>query len=209
MAELYRLGTGMMDEAATAQAGREEARQYRDGLILALWAARPWRISNFVALDLERHLTLTDSAGYVDFAPDEMKTQAARHWILPDTLIPYLRNYIDNVRPRLPGAGRHTGFWPSSKSGCLTEPGLAKVLERHTRRWFGVALHPHAVRYSAATSTALTGADTAGLITAVLGHADPRTAADYYVLARTAEAAREANHSLSKLHARLRDTSKT
>ena len=204
VAELYRLGTTMMDDAAAAQASLKEARQYRDGLILALWAARPWRISNFVALDLERHLTLTDSAGYVDFAPNEMKTQAARHWPLPATLIPYLRHYIEHVRPRLPGARRHNGFWPASERGCLTEQGLAKVLERHTRRCFGVALHPHAVRYSAATSTALSGSDAAGLITAVLGHADPRTADDYYVVARTAEAARQANDSLNQLHARLK-----
>jgi integrase len=203
IAELYQLGIDMMEAAGTYPSDRATLVRYRDGLILALWAARPWRVENFAALDIDRHLLLTGTAGYVSFARDEMKTAVACDWTVPGSLLPYLHRYLDRVRPHLPGGRQHGGLWPSGKGGPLTPDGLAGVLERHTKAHFGVAVHPHAVRYSAATSAAVSGAASAKLVMAVLGHSDPRISLEYYMLAQTLDASHKVNAALQDLRGRL------
>ena len=203
--DVYELGIAMMDNAVAAGLDRRGARAYRDGLILSAWAARPWRVQTFAALDTERHLEITGTRVAVIFARGEMKTEAARDWTLPAHLTPYVERFLGEIRPHLPGAGRHSGLWPSTKGGPLSSDGLASVLARHTKCAFGIALPPHAMRYSAATSAALAGPRTAKIAMAVLGHADPRTSVEYYVLARTVDAAREAGASLKSVHAQLKD----
>lgn len=203
IAELYQLGIDMMEAAGPFPSDRAALIRYRDGLVLALWAARPWRVDTFAALDIDRHLLLTGTAGYVSFALHEMKTAAARDWTLPEALLPYLRRFLDRVRPHLPGAQFHSGLWPSGRGGPLTADGLAGVLERHTKAHFGVAVHPHAVRYSAATSAAVSGPASAQLVMAVLGHSDPRISLEYYMLARSLDASRMVNAALEDLRGRL------
>ena len=204
IADLYDLGIRMMNDVDPTTTTRQQLLRYRDGLILALWAARPWRVENYASLDIERHISLTAEAGFVSFDRDEMKTEAARDWTLPDELVPYIRTFIDSVRHKLPGARQHSGLWPSGHGGCLTKDGLATVLERHTKQAFGVAVHPHAVRYSAATSAAISGPDSAKLVMAVLGHSNPRVSLEYYMLARTLDASRKMNAALADLRGRLR-----
>jgi len=202
--ELYALGTSLMDAAARQDGDRAAALDHRDGLVLALWAARPWRLRTFAALDLERHLRVHgNTAASVVFDGDDMKTPTAREWPLPDHLVPYLRAYIERHRSRLPGADEHTGFWPSMKGDRLSENALARVLGRRTETAFGVAMHPHAVRYAAATSAALSGPQSAGTVMAILGHADPRTSSDAYVTARTLDAQRRAAAALERTKADL------
>jgi len=187
VADIYREGIALME--GTSGQSRRELMAYRDGLILALWSARPWRVRTFAALDIERHIAFEGlHTAHVIFEADEMKTAAARSWSVPSRLVPLVRTYLSEVRPHLSGASTHSAFWPSAKGGPLTENALARVIARHTARAFGVALNPHALRYAAATATALNGPKSTGTVMAILGHADPRTSSDYYVMARTLEA---------------------
>jgi integrase len=203
IADLYRLGIDLMEAVGVDPSNRAALFRYRDGLILALWAARPWRVENFAALDIDRHLLLTETTGYVSFARHEMKTAVACDWTVPGSLLPYLRRYLDRVRLHLPGGRHHGGLWPSGKGRPLTPDGLAGVLERHTKAHFGVRVHPHAVRYSAATSAAVAGPASAKLVMAVLGHGDPRVSLEYYMLAQTLDASRKVNAALADLRGRL------
>jgi site-specific recombinase XerD len=203
IADLYQLGIEMMEAASVNPSDRAALFRYRDGLILALWAARPWRVENVAALDIDRHLLLTETAGYVSFERHEMKTAVACDWTMPGSLLPYLRHYLDRVRPHLPGGRQHGGLWPSGKGVPLTPDGLAGVLERHTQARFSVRVHPHAVRYSAATSAAVSGPASAKLVMAVLGHSDPRISLEYYMLAHTLDASRKVNAALQDLRGRL------
>lgn len=203
IADLYDLGIRMMNDVVPTATTRQQVLKYRDGLILALWAARPWRVENYASLDIDRHISFAGDAGFVRFDRNEMKTEAARDWTLPEELVPYMRTFIDSVRDNFPGARQHSGLWPSGHGGCLTKDGLATVLERHTKQAFGVAVHPHAVRYSAATSAAISGPDSAKLVMAVLGHSDPRISLEYYMLAQTLDASRKVNAALEDLRSRL------
>jgi len=201
--ELYALGIHLMDAAVQAPCSTASGRDCRDGLVLALWAARPWRLKNFAAIDIDRHLSISESAVWITFDAEEMKARTQRGWPLPDHLVPYLRAYLDDHRSRLPGACLHRAFWPSSRGGGLSRDRLAAILAARTKAAFGVALHPHAVRYAAATSTALAGASSARTVMALLGHDDPRASHDYYVLAKTVDAQRKATASLTALHQNL------
>lgn len=187
VADIHRHGIALMERAS--RQSRRGLLDYRDGLILALWSARPWRVRTFAALDIKRHLAFDgETTAHVTFEAEEIKTAMARSWPVPRHLVPFVRTYLSDVRPPLPGASRHSGLWPSAKGGPLTENALARVMGRHTQRAFGVALNPHALRYSAATATALNGPHASGTVMAILGHANPRTSSDYYVMARTLEA---------------------
>mgnify|MGYP006433912899 CR=1 FL=1 len=203
-ADLYALGISLMDASAEAERKQRATRRYRDGLILALWAARPWRLRTFVALDVDRHLHIQgNGAASVVFGGEDMKTTAAKEWPLPAHLVPYLQTYLAEFRPAFPGADTHTGLWPSMKGCPLGESALARALARQTQNAFGVVVHPHAVRYAAATSTALAGPQSAGTIMAVLGHANPDTAHEYYVMTKTIDAQRKAASTLCEMRQEL------
>ena len=64
--DLLRLGETLMAEASQQSTTRLRAMQFRDGLIIALLAARPLRLRNLAGLELDRTLTRRGEGWWID-----------------------------------------------------------------------------------------------------------------------------------------------
>ena len=218
--DLFQLGIGLMEDAEAlmsndnraASPSRQQlaaARQYRDGLMIALLAARPLRIANFVAMVIGIHVVQTPTQTTIRFAKHETKTHRALHQAWPDDLLPALARYLKDVRPRLiagpapggneqyVGAGPGARLWVGQGGTALSPAGLNKMLGRRTELAFGYAMTAHRFRDSVATT--ITNQDPTKLRYAadILGHARVATTERSYV-------ARDDGQALASHHDRIR-----
>src|SRR4051812_3494240 len=88
-------------EAGDGATERERARRYRDGLMIALLAARPLRLQNFVDLTLGRHLVRRGAGWWLEVPGPETKTGEPIDLPFPDDLAPALEIYLARWRRRL------------------------------------------------------------------------------------------------------------
>jgi integrase len=163
---------------------------YRDGLMIALLAARPLRRRNLAMITIGRQLIRVGDAWHLVFAADETKTGQPIEAVLPDRLVPYLVRYLGAVRPRFPGADRHAGLWAGLKGRAITGQAIYDAITQRTRAAFGRAINPHLFRDCAATTIAIKAPDQIGVARDLLGHASLVTTEQYYNQARSIDASR-------------------
>lgn len=225
--ELVRLGLDLM-EAADAQLDLPgitnkdrkrrvaAARDYRDGLLIALLALRQVRSKNLLMIELGRHLVERDGALSLLFTAVETKTKRpyAKPW--PAMLHEPLDRYRRVVRPILISAGaprnpdhpvRPAGafLWIAQCGTPLTAGALQKLLKRHTGPRFGRVVTAQRFRHSAASTGANEDPDNVALIADLLGHANLRTTERAYIV----PAGNGAELSYHDLLARLRRPSRS
>ena len=149
---------------------------YRDGLIVALLAARPLRLRNFVALELGRHLVRAGEGWRLVIPGAETKTGRPLELPFPAVLVPALERYLAVHRPVLaarPGRGQGqagAALWLSAEGGPLSEVTLGFLVKARTRAAFGRAVNPHLFRDAAATSVAIEDPARVRIAAQVLGH---------------------------------------
>jgi integrase/recombinase XerD len=100
-ADLLALGCMLMAEAPTLTTDRLRAMQFRDGLIVALLAARPLRLKNLTNLALERSLDRRGEGWWIMIPPEETKTHEPIEAPWPEALNTALATYLDAYRPIL------------------------------------------------------------------------------------------------------------
>lgn len=168
------------------------ARDYRDGLLIALLASRPLRLRNLLAIEIGRHLRRANGRATLHFAADETKHKRVLDTVWPDSLVPVLDRYIAEVRPlliaaRAPGNVAHgvrpSGgmLWLGQGGSPLTPAGVQKALARHTTPRFGHGVNAHLFRDCVATTLANTDPDHARHAAALLGHRTLRTTERNYI----------------------------
>jgi hypothetical protein len=180
---------------------RHPALLYRDGMMIALLAMRPLRQSNFLGLELDRHLCRQGRGWWIAIPGTDTKSHRPIEAAFPELLIPALERYLAVYRPLLldmcgpanpayPGqaAGQHV--WVSRCGTALTSGALWKLIERHTQAAFGQALTPHLFRDCAATSLGDQNPDEVRLAAQLLGHASFQTTERHYIAAHQGRAAR-------------------
>lgn len=213
--KLFALGCELMAEAEnSAEEGRagappwRRAVNYRDGLMVALLAARPLRIKNFAAIEIGRHL-VTQGEGYrLQFTRTEMKVrrvlrQPRAEMIeqpVPKALTFYLERYLAHHRPRLCERNHFQGtsaadepcraLWVSQIGAALSPVTLHARIVELTEKKFGWSVNPHLFRDCAATSIAIVDPAHVHITTTVLGHTRLATSERYYNHARSFEASR-------------------
>jgi integrase/recombinase XerD len=185
-----------MSEAETgARSPRRRAVAYRDGLIVALLAARPLRRRNFATLELGRHLARAGEGWRIVVPGEETKTGRPLDLLFPEVLMPALERYLAVHRPVLamqPGRGRGkagAALWLSAEGGPLSEVMLGYLVKERTRAAFGRAINPHLFRDAAATSLAIEDPARVRIAAQVLGHTAFATTERHYNLARSQDAA--------------------
>lgn len=117
-------GLELMAEAEGFGAGSMFARasRYRDGLMIALLAARPMmRRRNFASIEIGKHLVKEGPHYCLRFEGKETKTGAPIDDLVPADLTSYLERYLTYYRPFL--AGR-SGRWRNRRS-YLRSPGMS------------------------------------------------------------------------------------
>jgi len=107
-AELYGFGLGLMREAeADYEIGAlARAETFRDGLAVALLAARPLRRANFIGLNLAEHVTRTSEGWHVSIPADQTKVRSGPdlEFALPAGLNEPMERYLVDHRLTLAGA---------------------------------------------------------------------------------------------------------
>lgn len=192
------------------------AAQYRDGLIIALLAARPIRRHNLASIEIGRHLVRQGHGYWICLPAAETKTRVAYEAPLPLALVSYLQQYLAWHRPVLV---QHTGrwgerrllhepgdrLWISNYGSAMSEGAIYGRITKLTALRFGHKINPHLVRDIVATSIAVEDSTHVQITPSLLGHTTLATSEKHYNHARSLEAARQYHNHVLALRSRSRD----
>ena len=190
------------------------ARDFRDGLIIALLVARPLRIKNLAEIEIGTHLRQTTTRTTLEFTAAETKTHVAICEQWPEALLPPLARYLVEIRPLLiaaPATGgnqRRPGepgarLWVGQGGTLFSATGLNLALRRHAERTLGFAMSAHRFRDSVATSIANDDPTKATYAARMLGHKRLSTTERHYIAQDNAAALASYHDHISSLHATL------
>ncbi len=216
--QLVDFGLELMVKAEGASSGTPLARAvtYRDGLMIALLAARPFRRRNFAALEIGRHLVRVGDTYWLRFAAAETKTRQPIDVPFPADLLPYLQRYLSYYQPLLAqrtgrwnrGHPATAALWISTHGSAMTEIAIYFRITKLTRQRFGQVINPHLFRDSAATSIAIEDPEHVRCTMAVLGHSTLATSEKHYNQAGSLEASRRLQRHVLELRQRFRGTTR-
>ena len=165
---LFRWGLKMMD-TQLAEGARANPVAFRDGLLIALLAARGRRLRSMAELRVRREMVRQEVTYRIELGPDQTKTHVHDRFDLPEALTSYVRHYLTKVRPALLAGREEDAFWIGARGAPLRAKGIEACIQRLSRVRFGVAFGPHRFRHAIATSSALRDPGSPGLAAGVLG----------------------------------------
>jgi integrase len=205
--ELVEAGLVLMQEARGQEAGEEQARNYRNGLIIALLAVCPIRVGSFVALILGRSFPRIGDGWWIRLAANETKSGRPDERQVPGYLTWCVDEYLRAFRPRLLCAGRvarargdgaavsvddpemEAGpLWISHRGRAMSLTTMQWLIAKTTLRMLGVSVNPHLFRACAATAAALHASAHPHLASALLQHTDPIVTEAHYNRASSLQA---------------------
>jgi len=169
-----------------------QARQVRNGLMVAVLAMHPIRLKNFAALEIGRSLVEIKGSWWIVLSAADTKEDRPDERRVDDLLQPALDRYLKKNRPELAGAVQSsvTALWLSSNDGSpMTYDGVARAVTETTRSTVGVAVSPHLFRTAIASSAAIHGGANPHLASALLHHTDSRVTEAHYNRASSLSAA--------------------
>jgi integrase len=132
--QLLDLGLKLMDECKPEPGAKidiHKAVTYRNGLISSLLAYRPLRPKNLISLEIGRHLFVDRDRWFIVVPQEETKTKKRVRFEIPESLVPYLRAYLEAVRPAIL-RGR------TRRSAPRREPSPTSVSLKASRRFLRV-----------------------------------------------------------------------
>ena len=168
-----------------------QARQVRNGLMVAVLAMHPIRLKNFAALEIGRSLIEITGSWWIVLSASETKENRPDERRVDDLLKPALDHYLRKHRVVLAGADSPPpALWLSSNDGApMSYAGVERVITDTTRSTVGVAVSPHLFRTSIASSAAMHGGSNPHLASALLHHRDARVTEAHYNRASSLSAA--------------------
>jgi integrase len=159
-----------------------QARQVRNGLMVAMLAMHPIRLKNFADLEIGRNFVEIKGSWWIVLSASETKEGRPDERRIDDLLQPALDRYLKKYRPFLAGADQSTtALWLSSNDGAsMSYAGVERVLTETTRTTVGIPVSPHLFRTAIASSAAIHGGANPHLASALLHHTDPRVTEAHY-----------------------------
>ena len=202
---LYALGFTLMDQARRTRKSYplDQAVLYRDGVMIALQAARPLRRSNLAGIRIGHHLVKAHRRWTLRIPRHETKNRRLYDVLLPEELDQPITRFLTTYRPRFKGFGGHDQLWLSRRGGPLCDDGVCRAIASRTGEAFGVSLYPNHFRTCAATSIAKDDPVNIRAATRLLHHAHISTTERYYNRAQTIDASRRYQSYLDALRERL------
>ncbi|MBT4041859.1 MAG: site-specific integrase [Rhodospirillales bacterium] len=176
--------------------------QYRDGLLIAILAARPVRLKNLTSIVVGHHLILVDDVYWLVFEAGEVKNARHIEVPVPIALTPYLDEYLNEYRPKLLMDNQTDRLWVS-RFGALTDGSIRHQIKKRTEVAFGKAVNPHLFRDCAATSIAIHDPEHVWITANILGHNTLATSQKYYDQSRMLEAGRHFQSHIISLRKNL------
>jgi integrase len=159
-----------------------QARQVRNGLMVAMLAMHPIRLKNFADLEIGRNFVEIKGSWWIVLPASETKEGRPDERRIDDLLQPALDRYLAKYRPILSGADQSVAaLWLSSNDGNpMTYDGVARAITETTRSTVGVAVSPHLFRTATASSAATHGGANPHLASALLHHTNPHVTEAHY-----------------------------
>lgn len=204
--DLFNYGLEVVQTAETTPATSDKARalQVRDGLAVAILAARPFmRLRDFHALAFGKNLNRVGDVYILSFEKSERKARRAITAPLPQSLTPFIERYRDiHWRVLLaasisaPEEGR---LWISRYGSALDRHDLSDAVGRLTEERFGRRITPHLFRNAAADSYAAAIPELIHELPLVLDHASPETSQAYVWFAGHNVAVKKLDMAIAKL----------
>ena len=194
--KLFDLGLELMAGAPKENTMRRCATTYRDGLLVAVLAARPLRLRNLAGLVLDRTLVSLTDGWWIQIPATATKTKDPIELPWPDVLVPALKTYLSQHRPILAAMrGRWSrppggALWLSTDGSPMTRIAIYDRIIARTREGLDRPVNPHLFRDCAATSIAIEDPFHVRVATRLLGHRTAATTERYYNQAHSIEAAR-------------------
>jgi len=199
-ADILAWATAYMDDLVAHPPLRHGRSRYRDSLMVALLITCPtMRLRNLTRLEIGLNL-VTASTGYeLRFGASEMKARKPVEIPVPGNLIPYLRHYLESVRPQLLQERDSDRLWITQYGDPMRDKNVYDGITRTTERAFGQPINPHLFRDCAVTSVAVEDPKHIGIAPPILGHTDPRTTEQHYIQAQQIDAGRKLQASVRAL----------
>jgi integrase len=192
---LFAAGLARMDRVEHEPHRKRDVRnvRYRDGLMMAILAARGFRRGNLQQMRIDQHITRADGVYVCTFSASETKNRRPLTEPLPVALTPYIDRYLAEIRPALLRGHASNALWISTYRAPLSEQSIYLKVCAATEEEVGIRLSPHLFRDALATGVATEDPEHVGMVPRLLGHADPRTAERHYIHARAITASRRYN----------------
>ncbi|HEY4040586.1 MAG TPA: tyrosine-type recombinase/integrase [Rhodopila sp.] len=200
---LYRWGHTLMQEALNDPIPERRQLGFRDGLMIAILAARGPRRRSLISLQIGKTMIRTGDAYRLVFAEEDIKTGRSLEYDAPAGLNTAITRYLSVERRELLAGQDHDWLWVSMYGGKLTVQGVTTIVWRRSKRRFGRPFGPHRFRHAIGTCGPLRDPEYPGVAAAILGIAGA-TVEVYYNRADRATAARRFLASLQEDRKRTR-----
>jgi site-specific recombinase XerD len=161
----------LMDQASLTD--RAGCLQFRDGLILAFFAACARRLKAMGGLRIGREIVLSGGRYQAQLGPELIKTQKRDWFKFPEELTAYVDTYLQQVRPALATHPLGDCFWVAKHGGQLAKNSLPMRVRHWTERQLGRAIGPHQCRHALITTAAIVASADPYLGPAALGISRP------------------------------------
>jgi site-specific recombinase XerD len=175
--------TLMVDaDAAKQRTALARARQFRNGLMIALMAFHPMRLKNFAAFEIGRTFVKVKDKWWIILPAFETKEKRLDERQVDDCLEPWFERYLAVYRPVLArNDDAPAALWLSSNDGrAMTYSAVERVISATTKVTVGIDISPHLFRAAGVSSCAVWAGDRPHLGSALLHHDDPATAQEHY-----------------------------
>jgi hypothetical protein len=166
---LFHWGLDMMDAAAAQPLKSAHLTAYRDGLLIAIFAARGRRLRSMSLLRIGQELLRPDQVFRIELTPDQVKTRKHDRFDLPEKLTSYISHYLEVVRPILVKHGSSDAFWIGRGGRKLTAKSIQERILTLSQERFGTAFGPHRFRHAIGTTAPLLNPANPGIAAGMLG----------------------------------------
>jgi len=181
---LVEAGLTLIEEAENSRKMSKlgQARQVRNGLMVAMLALHSIRLKNFAALAIGSNFVEIKGSWWIVLSASETKEGRPDERRVDDLIQPALDRYLKKHRPVLAGASRSdAALWLSSNEGRpMTYDGVARAITETTRSTTGVAVSPHLFRTAIASSAAIHCGANLHLASALLHHTEAGVTEAHY-----------------------------
>jgi len=205
---LYEWGRTMMQDALVEAHPEHRRLAYRNGLLIALFAARAPRVRSMASLSLGRTVVRNGGTYRLVFEKEDVKTSRSIEYDTPAGLTSAIDRYIAVERAELLAGQRHDAFWLNKYGEPLSADNISDMIQRQSKRHFGIAFGPHRFRHALGTTAPLTDPAHPGVAAAILGISG-HMVEKHYNLASQADVACRFHTNLRKERAGLQSLARS
>ena len=204
---LYDWGLTMTEDALQDPNPEHRRVMVRNGVLLALFAARAPRVRSMASLRLGQTITRTGDSYRVVFEHEDIKTGRRLEYHTPSRLSAAIDRYIAVERAELLGEQSHDCFWVNQYGEPLTANEIADMVRRQSLRTFDKSFGPHRFRHALGTTAPLADPAHPGVAAAILGISG-HMVEQHYNRANQADVAIKFHGNLSKTRTERRSVAR-